>query len=186
MPVPEKCACEGWVNAKNRSPCLTIRGRRSEQDESRRLKFPLLRTRSAGHVLSPVAGNPQVGRSVTVCSRIQPPFNKRECDNEKDHFKLGTLPAKPDEYPGMRGRRSVQTTVAEGGRDVVRILPIDFLVGTSCTGIAIGSSNWLRNPSRGEARNLANIWKGNISFGVLVNWAQVTSLATGGLPLRQV
>jgi hypothetical protein len=46
-------------------------------------------------VRSSIAGkgnNTQVGRSVTVCSRIQPPFKRRVCDNEKDHFKLGMLP----------------------------------------------------------------------------------------------
>ena len=36
---------------------------------------------------------------MTVCSRIQPPFSRRVCDKEKDHFKLGMLPNKPDENP---------------------------------------------------------------------------------------
>ena len=52
---------------------------------------------------------------------------------------------------GMRGCRSVQTTVAGGG-DTVRILFVDFLIGTKQ------------------------------SLGVLVNWAQVASLAAGGPP----
>ena len=37
-------------------------------------------------------GNVQDGRSVTVCSRIQPPFSRRVWEREKDHLRLGTLP----------------------------------------------------------------------------------------------
>lgn len=39
-----------------------------------------------------------------VCSRIQPPLSRRECDKEKDHFKLGTAPIEPDKNPGTTSR----------------------------------------------------------------------------------
>lgn len=64
-----------------------------------------------------------------------------------------------------------QTMVAEGRSDIVWILPIDLFVGTTRTDVSIGSADWLRDAGRGESRDLANIGRGDISFGVLVNRA---------------
>ena len=47
----------------------------------------------------------------------------------------------------MKNQENEQTIVTEGGSDIVRILPVDFFVGASCTSISIGTSNWLGDAS---------------------------------------
>lgn len=43
------------------------------------------------------------GRSVTTCSRTQPPLRMRVLESEKLHFKLGTVPASVDCWPRLSG-----------------------------------------------------------------------------------
>lgn len=49
-------------------------------------------SRSGDGMGSWMEGNVQDGRSVTVCSRIQPPLSRRVCEREKDHLRFGMLP----------------------------------------------------------------------------------------------
>jgi hypothetical protein len=106
-----------------------------------------------------------------VCSRIQPPFSRRVCDKEKDHFKFGITPEEPVRTLRQREPRNKRTIVTKGRSDIIRILPIDFFIGTPHADISIGSSDWLRSPGWGERRNLANIREGDLSFDSLVDRA---------------
>jgi hypothetical protein len=88
--------------------------------------------------------------------------------------------------PRREEQRDKQTIVAGGRSDVVRVLPIDFLVSAPRANVSQGSTDRLRNAGRGESCDLANIRKSNVSLGVLVNWTQVAGLAAGSLSLRQM
>ena len=85
--------------------------------------------------------------------------------------------------PRQEEPRDKQTAVSEGRSNIVGILPVDLFVGTSYANVSIGSSNWFGSAGWGESLDLANIRKGDISLGILVDWAQVAGLAAGGLPL---
>ena len=83
-------------------------------------------------IRSSIKGNTQGGRSVTVCSRIQPPFSRRVWDKEKDHLRLGMVPIRGLMRTAMQEKgRDKQTMVAEGRSDIVWILAIDLFVCTT-------------------------------------------------------
>ena len=69
------------------------------------------------------------------------------------------------------GTRSGRTIVAHRRTDIVWVLSVDFLVGVSTADVPIGPSDWLRNAGRWEGFDLANVGKGDVSFGILIDGA---------------